>query len=389
MNRARYYLDHAATSWPKPPGSLEACIEYQQNNGAASGRGSYASAQSADKVVETARKNISQLIGARPECIGFTANGTLALNAAIVGLLSSASFRHAHVVTTATEHNSVLRPLTMLASRNDIDLSIVPCNHDGYVSASQIQSAMTPNTRLVIINHVSNVTGAIQDLTAIAEIAKRHRAVLLVDAAQSLGYLPIDCIGLGIDMLAAPGHKGAGGMLGTGVLYVAEHIGALMLPMWIGGTGTHSDSLSGPFGWREAFESGNLNVPALASLGAGTQWVEDHRDDSRRRLVAWTNELVEHILARPKLRLIGPTESPRSSVVSVAVPNVLSHELALLAESTVQVEARSGFHCAGSIHRFLGTENTSGTLRLSLGHTTTADDIQAAKAAIEILSTAF
>lgn len=389
MNQARYYLDHAATSWPKPPGSLEACVEFQSTNGAASGRGVYTSAQSSDKLVESARKNIASLIGVKPDSIGFAANGTLALNAAIVGLLSSDVYRNTHVLASATEHNSVLRPLALLASRNQVRYSIVPCDQEGYVSPVDVRSAMTSETKLIIINHVSNVTGAVQDIAAIAEIARQHGALLLVDAAQSLGYLDIDCLSCGIDMLAAPGHKGAGGMLGTGVLYVNERTAEQIQPTWVGGTGTNSDSIVGPFGWRESLESGNLNVPALASLAAGAKWVIENRIDSMERLQSWSSELVEHVVSKSNLKLIGPVRGARSSVISVVAPGVLSHELAMLAESAASVEARSGYHCAGGIHSFLGTEKTGGTLRLSLGHTTTLDDVVAAKTAIDMLSSVF
>ncbi len=386
----RYYLDHAATSWPKPPGSLEACVAYQTFNGAASGRGLYQSAESSGELVRTTRQTVARQINAlRSQDIAFCSNGTQALNSAILGLLQSPSMRGTHVVTTATEHNSVLRPLQLATKSLGITWFAVPCDEVGWVDPIRVHEAMNTKTRLVILNHVSNVTGAIQDVHPISSIAKEGGAIFMVDAAQSLGYLPIDVVSEGIDILAAPGHKGAGGMLGTGILYVQHEIQRLMEPVWIGGTGTQSDSIDGPFDWLAAVESGNSNLPGIASLKAGLEWLE--RLPPNENLRVWSDEIIHAILQTQNLKLIGPrpddAKRNRLPVISMASDNLSCHEMALLLDTACGVEARSGYHCAGLIHSFLGTDRNGGTLRLSLGHTSTLADVEATIKGIEILGT--
>lgn len=379
----RFYLDHAATSWPKPPGVLEACVAYQTENGAAAGRGVYSSAERSSRLIRDTRRSIASLINAPGELdIALCSNGTQALNAAILGLLHSKEFSGCHVVTTATEHNSVLRPLELAARRCGIPWSAVPCNSFGVVDPAQMKLAMKPNTRLVIINHASNVTGAIQDISAIAQIANEHNAILLVDAAQTLGYLPIDVTNQGIGILAAPGHKGAGGMLGTGLLYVERSIQPMLENVWIGGTGLSSETIQGPFDWVSSIESGNSNLPGIASLRAGIEWVQKQRRVNQ--LPSWTQLLTEAISRQKTLTLVGPIEN-RLPVISITCTNASCHEMAMLLDSACNVEARSGLHCAGLIHTYLETFAKGGTLRLSLGHTSIQADVDAAIAGIELL----
>ena len=246
---------------------------------------------------------------------------------------------------------------------------------------------MRDNTRMIVVNHVSNVTGVVQNVSAIADVAEERRAIFVLDAAQSLGYLPINAEDNGFDIVAAPGHKGAGGMLGTGVLYVKPELHSLMEPVWIGGTGTQSDSVEGPFDWLSAVESGNSNLPGIASLRAGLEWLATL--DSVDHLQAWTNQLIEAILRTKNLKLIGPLQSDstrsRLSVVSLISETLSCPEMAMMLDSACGIESRSGLHCAGLIHPYLGTSQFGGTLRLSLGHTSTSADVEAAIAGIEML----
>ncbi len=333
--------------------------------------------------MHSARQAVARLINAPSERhIAFCNNGTHALNAAILGLLHSPTLRGCHVVTTATEHNSVLRPLELAHKTNGTTWTAVQCDETGFVDPNRVMEAMTPDTRLIVVNHASNVTGSIQDVRILAGIAKSKNAILLVDAAQSLGYLPINVLDFGIQVLAAPGHKGAGGMLGTGILYVHEEIQHLIEPIWIGGTGSQSDSISGPFDWLSAVESGNSNLPGIASLKAGIEWLET------RPLTAqtdrWAQQMIEAILEEPSLKLIGPLEN-RLPVISLIHEYSSCHEMAMILDSACHVEARSGFHCAALIHPFLGTQSAGGTLRLSLGHTTVEADVEAAIEGIHLL----
>jgi cysteine desulfurase/selenocysteine lyase len=371
----RIYLDHAATSWPKPPGVLDACVEYQTQIGVAAGRSAYRNSQRADAIVSDVRGLIAQLIGTpHRDSIAFASNGTMALNAAILGLLHESNLESVHVVTTAIEHNSVLRPLSQLRNQRGLNWTAIPCDPDGYVNVDALESAMRPNTRLVILNHASNVTGAVTDLAPAVRIVKSHSAVVLVDAAQTLGFLPIDVNAMGIDMLAAPLHKGACGMLGTGFLYAHPLLVDRLRVPWIGGTGRISDSLDDDFPWRDAVESGNLNVPALASVGAGIRWLAEHQETIGWR--DWMKSILDAFRRCTRIRLIGPKESQdRLPVFSLVSETMDCHELAMLVDSARGWEARSGFHCAAMIHDAIGTQRYSGTLRISLGHTSTSSDV--------------
>jgi len=350
----------------------------------------YQSAEESSELVRTTRQALARLIHAPNSTdIAFCSNGTQALNSAILGLLQSPSMRGCHVVTTVTEHNSVLRPLQLATHSCGFTWTAVSCDETGWVDPNQVLIAMNAKTRLVILNHVSNVTGAVQDFRSIAEIAKRRGAIFMLDAAQSLGYLPIDVVADGIDIVAAPGHKGACGMLGTGILYVRRELQELLEPVWIGGTGTQSDSIDGPFDWLSAVESGNCNLPGIASLKAGLEWLE--KQEPNKKLQVWSGEIIDAIQQTRNLHMVGPipndSKRNRLSVVSLICDTLSCHEMAMLLDSACGVEARSGFHCAGLIHSCLGTQEKGGTLRLSLGHTSTIADVEAAIAGIQILGT--
>ena len=373
--KPRIYLDHAATSWPKPPGVLEACVEYQTQIGVAAGRSAYRNSQRADAVISDVRGLVAELIGTpHRDSIALTSNGTMALNAAILGLLHEPILETVHVVTTAIEHNSVLRPLTQLRKTRGLNVTMVPCDREGFVDIHRLQLAMRPNTRLVVLNHASNVTGSIMDLTHAVSMAKSHGATVLVDAAQTLGFVPIDVTALGIDMLAAPLHKGACGMLGTGFLYAHPLIGEKLGIPWIGGTGRSSESLDDDFPWRDAVESGNMNVPALASVAAGIRWLkgQPHVPDWEK----WSATILGAFDHCSRIRLIGPKQlGNRLPVFSLVSETMDCHELAMLMDSARGWETRSGFHCAAAIHEDIDTMRYSGTLRISLGHTSTDSDV--------------
>jgi len=221
MNQSspRIYLDHAATSWPKSDDVLATMIDFARQCGAAAGRGGYRSAAEADRVVAGCRRSIAKLINAdSAENISLHSNGTSALNVAIHGVLRAGD----HVVTTAAEHNSVLRPLHYLESDSRISLTVVPVDQDGAVDANELIDSVTATTRLVALTHASNVTGCVQPIAAVGQALSAHPALFLCDAAQTFGALPIDVVASHVDLLAAPGHKASGGPLGTGFLYASS-----------------------------------------------------------------------------------------------------------------------------------------------------------------------
>ncbi|HEY2759630.1 MAG TPA: aminotransferase class V-fold PLP-dependent enzyme, partial [Pirellulales bacterium] len=233
----RIYLDNAATSWPKPEEVYTAVDHYLRENGAPAGRSAYSQATEVEGIIATARAAIARLIGAQnPRQIIFVGNGTDAINLAIHGLLRPGD----HAICTAADHNSVLRPLRHLEELRQIEVTRVPCNGAGWVDPEDLRRALRSSTRLVAMTHASNVTGTIEPVAEVGRIVQQHGARFLVDAAQSLGHLPVDVEELHADLLAAPGHKGLLAPLGTGVLYIKPGLENQLQTIRQGGTGTDS-----------------------------------------------------------------------------------------------------------------------------------------------------
>jgi selenocysteine lyase/cysteine desulfurase len=384
--RQRIYLDHAATGWPKPPAVYEAMDYFARQVGASAGRGAYRSASIADEIVASCRRRLARLVNhPSPQNVAFFSNGTTALNAAVFGVAGEGD----HVITTAIEHNSLLRPLNWLAQHRGIKLDIVPCDELGRVDPGAVAGRLRPTTRLVAISHASNVTGAVQDVAAIGGMMRGGETLLLCDAAQTLGYLPIDMQSSGIDMLAAPGHKGACGPLGTGILALSDKAAARMRPTIFGGTGSISQQLDMPTAMPGMLEAGNLNVTAIAGWDAGLAWLagEDQsamRDDQRR--IASRLRQVTAAIAGTKAITGG--ELP---IVSLLFDDVEVGMVATLLDTEFGIEVRSGLHCAALIHDFIGTSapgmSSQGTLRISGGHGTTLDEIDRLGEALEEIAT--
>lgn len=380
----RLYFDNAATSWPKPEAVYRAVDDYQRRLGAPAGRGAYTEASETERIVVACRKKIAQLIGASdPSRIVFTQNGSDSLNLAIHGLLRPGD----HVVTTVCEHNSVLRPLRFLAEHRQVATTYVGCDGQGYLIPDDIRSAITPNTRLISLIHASNVTGAIQPVEEVGQIAADREIPFLVDAAQSLGHVPIDVSRIGCQLLAAPGHKGLLGPLGTGLLYIAPGLEQSLLPLRQGGTGTRSDEDVQPDSLPDKYESGNLNVPGIVGLEAGVSHVlEMGLNRIQREATTLIERLLDGLGEMSGVQLYGPHAAERRvGVVSLNVAGFDPQELAALLDAQWSIQTRAGIHCAPRMHAALGSL-PRGTLRLSIGHFTTSQQIDAVLAAFAELA---
>jgi cysteine desulfurase/selenocysteine lyase len=381
----RIYLDNAATSYPKPPGVMEAVEHALRIEGAAEGRSATRAALRVHEVVARCRERAARLLGAKQsERIVFTFNGTDSLNLALHGLLRPGD----HVVTSAIEHNSVLRPLRNLRDRG-VEVSYVPGDGEGRVNPDEVKRALRDNTRLVALVHASNVTGMIQPIDSVGEMAREAGAFFLVDAAQSAGHLPIDVSRSPIDILAAPGHKGLLGPLGTGVLYVAPGVEEQLQSVRQGGTGSNSEDDLQPARLPDKYECGNHNVPGLFGLEAALAWIEERTvAELCRRERALTEQLVTALAPIKGLRIYGPQSAEdRVGVVSVTLDGFEPQELATVLDGSFGIETRAGLHCAPGMHRCLGTLEKGGTLRMSVGPLTTAAEIEAAGAAIRAIAT--
>lgn len=374
--RPRIYLDHAATSWPKSGAVVDAMNHYVQSCGAAAGRGAYHAASEADGIVSMVRRDIAALIHAADSgSISLHSNGTTALNAGIHGLLRKGD----HVVASAAEHNSVLRPLQYLSEQKKIELTIVPVDCDGLADAEQILSAVTKETKLVALTHASNVTGAIQPIEVVAQGMQDATGFLLVDAAQTFGVREID-IRIDIDLLAAPGHKASAGPLGTAFLYVDPRIHDELQPLFQGGTGSRSESLEMPSSMPAKLEAGNLNVHALAGWNAALKELRAESVQRREETCCGLAGLLHQGLAElPHVRVFGKPGS--LATASLVIEDLSPSDAAAILDAEFGVETRAGWHCAALIHGYLGSQ-PQGTLRISAGHTTTAEEIEAAVSAV-------
>ena len=377
------YLDNAATSFPKPEPVYLALDQFARTQLANPGRSSHRMAKEAERTVENTRLALDRFFrGAGPERWIFTLNGTDGLNMAIKGTVRPGD----HVITTDLEHNSVSRPLRQLEKAGTITLTRL-ASDEGYIEPDALRRALTPETSLVAMTHASNVLGTVQPIEAIAPIVREAGALLLVDAAQSAGIVPIDLRSVPIDLLSFPGHKALYGPTGTGSLYVGPRA---KLRVWReGGTGGDSKSEIHPEELPHALEGGTPNALGIAGLAAGVAWVAERGPDANRlheiallqRVVDW----VEGQGSADGWKVAGRWD-PASHVgaLSLITPNLDDAHPQVMAEildTSFEIAVRPGLHCSPYIHRRIGTF-PDGTLRLSPGPFTTEEQIETFLAAL-------
>ncbi|MGD9857494.1 MAG: aminotransferase class V-fold PLP-dependent enzyme [Planctomycetaceae bacterium] len=369
----RIYLDNAATSFPKPEAVYDAVDRYQRELGAAVGRGATRAAVEVQAIVDRCRARAARLLGAQsPDRIVFTFNGTDGLNQAIHGLLRP-SPQTAHVVTSRLEHNSVLRPLAQIGC----EVTYVRPDDRGIVDLAAFRSALRAETSLVVMTHASNVTGAVQPIAEIGRLAHRNGSVFVLDAAQTAGHLPIHLRDLPVDVLACSGHKGLLGPLGTGLLYVRPGLEERLVPLRQGGTGTQSEQPAQPKSMPDRYESGNHNAPGLVGLEAALAWIEGQSVELlRSREQDLTARLLEGLRSSAGVTVYGPpVDGERVGVVSFNIAGLPPQEVALVLDQNFGIAVRAGFHCAPMIHECLDTAASGGTVRMSVGPFTSADEI--------------
>ncbi|MDR1572956.1 MAG: aminotransferase class V-fold PLP-dependent enzyme [Clostridiales Family XIII bacterium] len=366
------YLDNAATTWPKPAAVYDAATDAMKEKGGNPGRSGHELSLAAGGILEGARFSSAKLFGVKnPNRIVFTYNATDSLNLAINGSLTAGD----HVITGSMEHNSVARPLEYL-SQKGVEYTKVRMDPVLGVDPEDIKKAMRDNTKLVVVTHVSNVTGTINPIGAIGEICRNEGVVFLVDGSQSAGVIPIDADAMFIDLLAFPGHKGLLGPSGTGGLYIRE--GVSVAPTRYGGTGVHSELLLQPSETPYMYESGTPNVPGLAGLDAGIRFISEQSLSSVQKHEAKLTQLLLDGLKRIKgAEIHGPKDGEeRAAVVSVTIEGADPAEAALILDGSFGVAVRAGLHCAPDAHRTLGTIAGGGTIRISPGFFNTEADIE-------------
>jgi cysteine desulfurase family protein len=367
------YFDNAATSWPKPPEVKEAMVRFMDEIGANPGRSGHLLSIEAARVIYEARETLSELFKVKdPSRIIFTPNATESINLALKGMLRPGD----HVITSSMEHNSVMRPLRDLKKRG-VKLSLVSCSATGELDPEDVKKRIRSHTKMIVLNHASNVTGTLLPIREVGKIARTHEIHLLIDAAQTAGAYPIDMENDGIDLLAFTGHKSLYGPQGTGGLVIGENVNIQDLsPLKHGGTGSRSEFEEQPDFLPDRYESGTPNAVGIAGLLAGVRFVLKKGVESiRQHELYLVGKLIEGLKEIPKISFYGSENlKDRMATLSFNIKNLSPSDVASRMEEASSVLCRPGLHCSPSTHRTIGTF-PEGTVRFSLGCFNTLDEI--------------
>lgn len=366
------YLDSSATSFLKPPQVAEAVFRSFNTIGNA-GRGAHAPTLNASRLIYDTREKLAALFGTPdPSRIAFTCNATEALNIAIHGAIHPGE----HVITTACEHNSVLRPL-YLKEKEGTELTIIPADKKGRIRYDLLESSVKSNTSAIVLTHASNLSGNVTDLAFVSNFAKKHGLLLIVDASQTAGSLPINVVKMGIDILCFTGHKGLFGPQGTGGLYVRE--GLTLSPLKSGGSGIHSFDRQHPTDMPTALEAGTLNGHGIAGLNAGLDYIlSTGVKNIHAKEISLARRFVNGISEISDLKLYGDIDAPlRTPIISLNIVNMSSASVSDILWEDYEICVRAGAHCAPLMHKTFGTEK-QGAVRFSFSCFNTEAEIDTA-----------
>ncbi len=380
------YLDNGATSFPKPEAVYRFMDKFYRNNGVSPGRSGYDLSIETGNIVENTRKALTQLFnGTDHNRLIFSLNSTDAINLAISGLLN----RGDHVITTTIEHNAVLRPLHHQSIYNDVEVDYIPFDGNGFVDPDDFISKFKPNTRLVIVNHGSNVIGTIQPIKDIGELCRQREIPFLVDASQTAGKIPIDIADQNVDIIAFTGHKSLLGPTGIGGLYVKDHIH--IKHTRAGGTGVKSAQRHHLEEYPYRLEYGTLNIVGIAGLYAGLNWIKEkgmeqihtHEMELTRLLRDGLNQIssVVAYCARDLTHHIG--------VISFNIKGFEAVNTGTILDGDYNIACRTGLQCAPLVHKQLGTDILHGTVRMGFGPFNTAAQVDKAITAVQEIASSY
>ena len=376
------YLDNAATTMKKPQCVIDAVVNAMTHMGNA-GRGANEASLDASRIIYDTREKISDLFNLKnPSRVAFTCNSTESLNTAIKGVLTNKD----HAITTALEHNSVLRPLYEL-EREGMELSIVPCDENGNINYDDFEKLIQNNTKAIVCTHASNLVGNVLDIKKIGQIAKKHNLVFIVDASQSAGVFPIDMEDMNIDILCFTGHKGLLGPQGTGGLCVRE--GVNVRPLKVGGSGINTFAKTQPEEMPTILEAGTLNGHALAGLNAALDYLkEEGIENIQKREEELMFRFYNGIKDIKNIKIYGNFENKRAAIVAFNVGDMdsaaFSDELSLY----YNISTRPGAHCAPLMHKAMNTVE-QGAVRFSFSHYNTEEEIDTAINAVKEIAASY
>ncbi|NLH76486.1 MAG: aminotransferase class V-fold PLP-dependent enzyme [Acidobacteria bacterium] len=372
------FLDNGATSFPKPEEVYTYMDHFYRNFGVNPGRSGYDLCMEAGLVVEETRKLLTGLFnGTDPNRLCFGYNSTDALNIVISGLLKPGD----HAVSTTVEHNSVLRPLYHLR-RDGVEVDFVPFDGAGFVDPQEIRRRFRPNTRLVVVNHASNVIGTVQPLAAIGRFCREAGIPFAIDASQSAGKVPIDMEAQFLDVVAFTGHKSLLGPTGIGGLYVRE--GVEIRHTRAGGTGVRSAVKAHLDEYPYRLEYGTPNVMGIAGLKAGVTWVKGrgleaiHREEMRLARI-----LLDGLKAIPRVvTYCLDSLDDHIAVLAFNVQGMDAADVGTMLDVDFGIACRTGLHCAPLVHEQLGTDKIHGAVRFGIGPFNTEEHVRAAVEAV-------
>lgn len=378
------YLDNSATSFPKPESVYDFMHSFYKKHGVNPGRSGFDAALETEEVVSNTRKMLTALFngGSDHNRLTFSYNATDSLNLVLQGLAEKGD----HVITTLLEHNSVLRPLYHMQHEGRIEVSYIPFDKAGYVDPDDIRKAIKKNTKMVVVNHCSNVIGTLQPVDRIGKICREKGVLFVVDGSQSAGAVPVDMQAMNIDVFVFTGHKCLMGPTGIGGSYVRE--GVEIRHTRYGGTGVRS---AHPFHLDEypyRLETGTLNLVGVAGLNAGVMWITGQGIDNihRREMQLW-DKLRQGIESLDNVTTYCAQSSHNHNpVLSFNINGLEAGDAGTMLDVDHNIACRTGLQCAPLVHRHLGTEQIHGTVRFSIGPFTTAEDIDAAIEAVTEIS---
>lgn len=358
------YLDNAATTLFKPEQVYSCSDDVLRNYSANAGRGGHSASLKASEIIYSARSTIAEFLNIEKcENVIFTFGCTDSLNIVINGLFEKGD----HILTTVYEHNSVLRPLENLKEKG-VEYTVMLPNANGIIDEKILNDNLKPNTKAIIVNYVSNVTGIIQDMQLISRFKNKHGLLLIVDGAQAVGTQKLD---FDYDFICCAGHKGLYGPQGIGILGINTDI--IPKPLRFGGTGTMTFDLTQPYDLPEHLESGTLSVQNIAALEEGVKFVKVNQDKILKHEIELTQALI-HGLNKIKNVVLYSPQKIQSGVVAFNINDIDSITVADILNKKYGICCRGGFHCAPLLHKYLKTENT-GAVRISVSIFNTLKEI--------------